>query len=238
VVYYILKNKQFYWQLLLPFFIFVFTSSLNYKNTGRFEYSSMTTINLVQYNARLTIADAYGYDSAIAFSENKAFIIPRSKEEYATYKEEANEICKNAILYNINSYIKIHLLGSVKMVLDPGRFDLYNYFGLSTENDSVTEELLGSRYDQAINHLRDGGWVIIVFIALLGISLLKLAGFLFSIGTIRKTWPLFFVILYFMAVTGPVGAARLFLPVSVIFLIISILGLEKMLYFFQKRSKR
>jgi hypothetical protein len=238
VVYYILKNKQFYWQLLLPFFVFVFTSSLNYKNTGRFEYSSMTTINLVQYNARLTIADAYGYDSAIAFSENKAFIIPRSKEEYATYKEEANEICKNAILYNINSYIKIHFLGSVKMVLDPGRFDLYNYFGLSTENDSVTEELLGSRYDQAINHLRDGGWVIMVFIALLGISLLKLAGFLFSIGTIRKTWPLFFVILYFMAVTGPVGAARLFLPVSVIFLIISILGLEKMLYFFQKRSKR
>lgn len=238
MAYYLIKKKEFYWPLLFPFFVFFFTSSLNYQNTGRFEYSSMTTINLVQYNARLTIADAFGYDSAIAFSENKAFTVPRSKEEYAKYKVEATEICKNAILNNISSYIKIHVLGSVKMIVDPGRFDLYNYFGMSTENDSVTEEFLGGHYNQAVNHLKDGGWLIIVFLALLGISLLKLAGFLFSMSTIRKTWPLFFVVIYFMAVTGPVGAARLFLPVSVIFLVISILGLEKMLYFFQKRSKR
>jgi hypothetical protein len=236
--YYLIKKKEIYWPFLFPFLVYFFTSSLNYQNTGRFEYSSMTTINLVQYNARLTIADAFGYDSAMAFSENKAFTIPSSKEEYARYKVEASKICTNAILDNISSYIKIHVLGSVKMVVDPGRFDLYNYFGMSTENDSVTEEFLGGRYNQALNHLRDGGWLILLFLALLGISLLKLAGFLFSISTIRKTWPLFFVVIYFMAVTGPVGAARLFLPVSVIFLIISILGLEKMLYFFQKRSKR
>lgn len=236
--YYLIKKNEIYWTFLFPFLVYFFTSSLNYQNTGRFEYSSMTTINLVQYNARLTIADAFGYDSAMAFSENKAFTIPRSKEEYARYKVEASTICTTAILDNISSYIKIHVMGSVKMVLDPGRFELYSYFGLPTENDSLTEAFIGGRYNQAVNQLKDGGWLIIVFLALLGISLLKLAGFIFNIKTIGKTWPLFVVVGYFMAVTGPVGAARLFLPGSVVFLIISVLGLEKMLYFFQKRSKR
>ena len=238
VIYYILKHKLFYWQLLLPLFIFLITSSLNYRNTGCFEYSSMTTVNLVQYNARLTIADAFGYDSAIAFSNNKAFSVPRSKDEYGAYKEEANEVCKNTIQNNLFSYFKIHTLGSIKMIVDPGRFEVYSFFGLPTENDSLTEQFLGGRYLQAINHLKDGGWIVVLFLVLLGLSLLKVAGFLFSITTIRKTWPLFIIVGYFMAITGPVGAARLFLPTSVIFLIISVLGLEKILYFFQKRPKR
>ena len=97
---------------------------------------------------------------------------------------------------------------------------------------------MGGRYLQAINHLKDGGWIVVLFLVLLGLSLLKVAGFLFSITTIRKRWPLFIIVGYFMAITGPVGAARLFLPTSVIFLIISVLGLEKILYFFQKRPKR
>ena len=237
VLYVFIKHKVFKWQMLLPVGVFISTASLNYRNTGTFEYSSMTTINLVQYNARLTIAKSYGYDSAMSFSENPAFIVPYSKDSYSTYKSEATGVCKSVIQDNFISYLQIHSIGSVKMLIDPGRFEIYSFFGLPTENESLTEQIIGRRYKDALAHIKQHGWVMVLFLFLLFVSLIKFLGFLFSIKTIKKTWPLFFLILYYMAITGPVGAARLFLPASIAFLTLSVVGLSQLLYFFQKRSE-
>ena len=116
------------------------------------------------------------------------------KMSMARIKRKQMRFVKNTIQNNLFSYFKIHTLGSIKMIVDPGRFEVYSFFGLPTENDSLTEQFLGGRYLQAINHLKNGGWIVVLFLVLLGLSLLKVAGFLFSITTIRKTWPLFIIV--------------------------------------------
>jgi hypothetical protein len=237
VIIIIVKRYKVVWQLYLPILVFLITSLINQRNTGTFEYSSMSTINLVQYNARLTIANSYGYDSAMQYAKNKAFIVPKTKEEYSTYKEEATKVCLTTITDNLYSYLKIHVIGSIKMLIDPGRYEIYTFLGLSTANNSLTEQVLGGNHKEALNHIKEKGWVMILFLSLLVVSLMKFLGFVFSFSSFKKTWILFAAIIYFMAISGPVGAARLFLPMVMPYTVLVVLGWIGLLNLLQKRTK-
>lgn len=236
-IYFIFKKKKImYSTLILPLVVLVF-SVINYTSTGKLEYSSISTINLAQYNAKLTIAKKYGYDSAQLFVESESLDIPHTKSEYDRYSREAKNLGIDAISQNVWTYAQVHTLGILKMILDPGRFELYTFFKEKTNETSLTEMLYAKNW-RALKKSLFADFTLVGMLLLGTIfSLLKLFGTLLNLANWKKSAFLYLIIAYFLIITGPVGAARFFLPVSIVFLVCSVQGWLSFLHFFQKSSK-
>lgn len=232
-----IKNKFSALWFVLPILAFASVSYINRCNTGQFEYSSISTINLAQYNAKLTIAKTYGFDSAQQFSKSIFHKLPENKEEYAQYKTEATLLGKSAILENFGDYLYVHTLGSVKMILDPGRFELFTLAGVSTSQLSLTEMIFSGNTKEVVTSMKEQPLIISLFVIFISLRILLLFGLFASVTEFKKHWMLWLVLVYFLAISGPVGAARFFLPVSVVFVVLSALGWSKILAFFKKSPK-
>lgn len=232
-----IKNEFSALWFVLPMLAVASVSYINRFNTGQFEYSSISTINLAQYNAKLTIAKTYGFDSAQQFSKSIFYKLPENKEEYAQYKTEATQLGKSAILANFRDYLYVHTLGSVKMILDPGRFELFTLAGVSTSQLSLTEMIFSGNTKEVVTSMKEQPELISVFVVFLILRILLLFGLFASVTEFKKHWMLWLVLIYFLAISGPVGAARFFLPVSIVFVLLSALGWSKILAFFKKSPK-
>ena len=221
--------------LSVPVLVWLLIGIVNYSNTGQFETSSISTINLTQYNAKLTIANKYGYDSAQKYVENEALFVPQNRQEYNTYRAEVRKLGVGTINDNLKSYLKVHCLGMIKMLVDPGRFELYTFFGESTSEVSLTEMLFDREWAEIAKRLRANSILMILFTIFLAINFMKLFGLLGLIKRFKLQYFLLAIpILYFVLVTGPVGAARFLLPATPLLLVLQGIGWSN---FFQKRSK-
>lgn len=237
LLYFRRKHKCWRWALLAPFCIWVIISSINYQNTEQFEYSSISTINLGQYNTKLLISNVYGFDSAQRFVAGPAFVVPRSKASYARYKRSVRHLSFETCLKHLKSYCKIHFLGTIKMMLDPGRFELFTISGESNNQISLTELIYAQNWKVLIKEFRSKPLLLLVMIGLLVVSLIKAFLFLCSVKSWYKNPLMILTLFYFVGIAGPVGAARFLLPASVIYLVFCSLGWVKLLDFFQKSSK-
>ena len=237
IIYTAFKKRRFYWPFLLPILFVTLHILYNHSIVNQYEYSSISTINLAQYNAKLTISSKYGYDSAQRFVQNDVLSTPRTLGQYRSYTTNAKSLGAQAILDNFGAYVKVHSLGASKMLLDPGRFELYTFFGEETNTLSLTEMLFSGDYGSISFHLKKNPVLLLVYVFLIILAILKAFGVVVEIKHWKKHIFGFAIILYFLAVTGPVGAARFFLPVSIIYIAIASEGLLSVLNFFQKRSK-
>ena len=236
-----IKHRLRIWSFasILPFMVWFMVSAENYYNTGVYEYSSISTINLAHYNAKLTIASKYGNDSAQQFTESKIYSIPTNSATYREYLNNLNAAAKNAILQNIPTYIKVQLLGMVKMVIDPGRWELYTYFKQNTADGSLTELLFARKWNELNSKMQANQALFYTFLFLLTTNLLKIIGIIFSFFKPNKYWFMLLAICaYFTVITGPIGAARFMLPAAILSIVLSVYGWTVALDFFQKRSKR
>ena len=232
------KRQKWNWSLALPLIVVLIFSLYNHSFVNQHEYSSISTINLAQYNAKLTISKKYGFDSAQRFVKAKELVIPRSIEQYDYYKKNATSFGTKAILENPFTYIKVHTMGMVKMLLDPGRFEIYTYFGEQTNTLSLTELLFAGDFKSIVYQLKKNPALLILFLFLLCIALIKALGVIVASKHWKKHLFHTTLILYFLVITGPVGAARFFLPVSVVYLVMASEGFSQVLNLFQKGSKR
>jgi len=237
LLYFRRKHSYWHWALLAPLCVWVGVSSINYQNTQQFEYSSISTINLGQYNTKLLISSVYGYDSAQHFVAKPAFAIPRSKASSAQYKASLHQLSIHTCLKHFKSYCKIHLLGTIKMILDPGRFELFTMRNVSNDNTSLTELIYANNWMVLIEEFKTKPLLLLVMIGLLIVNLIKALLFVCSTKSWHKNPLMIITLLYFIAIAGPVGAARFLLPVSVLYLVYCSLGWAKLLDFFQKSSK-
>lgn len=239
LVLYLCKKETNKWAygVILPICIWAMVAFLSYQNTSQFEYSSISTINISQYNAKLTVSKSYGYDSAQVFSENLMDNIPANKNEYNDYKASSISLSKQVILENICSYASIHAIGMVKMILDPGRFELFTFFNVPTSEKSLTEFIYSGKLKMVKKVLQKQPILYIVFLFLFAVQILKLLGFVCSFKKIRSQWIGFGIIAYFLIITGPVGAARFFIPASILFTVYVAVGWGELLNFLQKSPK-
>lgn len=223
---------------LLPFLVWAAISLANHKKTGVFEYSSISTINLAHYNAKLTIASKYGNDSAQQFTSSSIFEIPRNKQVYPIYISDLKHLATHTIKKNFSTYLKIQLAGMVKMILDPGRWELYTHFNQNTANSSLTELLFSGQFKALKTQLSSNPVLLLIFLFLLTFNILKAIGI--ALGFLKPTKKWFVLVLicgYFLAITGPIGAARFMVPATIISILLSIYGWKAALDFLQKRSK-
>lgn len=234
---FLIKNKSFKWQMVFPIIIWAGSSLINKSNSNVFEYSSISEINLVQYNAKLTIAQKYGFDSAQAFVNHALEKKPHSVQEYKNFKKRSKEIGASAILKNPISYAKIQLVGMTKMLIDPGRFELFTFFNQSTSEVSLTEMLYAKKWRKLVSQLQSNYTLTFAFTILSILGVVKTLGFFISLLEWRRFWPILIVFLYTLLIVGPLGAARFLLPVGLIYITMSTLGFERLLDFFKKGSK-
>ena len=231
------KHNRFFSVTLLPVVVVLLFSYFNKTQTGIFEYSSISTINLGQYNSKLLVSEKFGYDSAQSYAQRKEFKTPRNRKAYINYSEELKSLSIETISSNLLSYTKIHVLGSVKMLLDPGRFELYTFLGIKPVAFSLTEMIYAKDWKKLKAFMFADFGVLFVFIGLFFINIFKLFSFIFSFHKIKKNGFVAFVFLYFIVIVGPLGAARFLLPVSVFYLVFCSVGWTSFLNFFQKSSE-
>ena len=231
------KHKKTFLVTLLPVLVFFSFSFFNQKQTGIFEYSSISTINLGQYNSKLLVSEKFGYDSAQSYASRNEFSVPRNKKEYVKYGREVKSLSAKTILSNWPSYLKIHVLGSIKMLLDPGRFELYSFLGIKPAAFSLTEMIYAKDWQKLKRFMFSNFGVLFVFVVLFVLNVLKLFAFFLGVRGLKKRRFVAFVFLYFFVIVGPVGAARFMLPISVLYLVFCSIGWSRALYFFQKSSK-
>lgn len=205
---------------ILPILAILFILNWNYKRTNHYQYSSIQTINLLDYNLRFFLLSREGHTktNAVLDSIHNKANLEKSFSAKTKYLDNAS---KNILKEHIVPYSLYHLQGSLYAILDPGRFDLNYFFKLKTKNanekgilyhinnggiKSVLKFLFGSYSLSLLFFLG----IILVFNAI------KFVGFLILLFN-KSVDPNFrfisaSLIFYIVLLVGPVGASRYLMP--------------------------
>lgn len=209
---------------LIPIVFFLSVSYINLKRTGYFHYSSISTINLLHYNTYTTMMYKFGVksaDSIIDQIHTDAQIKPTYKAEQLHIQKECTRLLKE----NLGTYAFLHMRGIVFCLIDPGRFDFTQFFGLPHSKNLLYE----SNQDGAVlrvfksflNPLGILLGVLLVFNAFRALNIL-IFPFRKNVGILTKIIILS-IPAYILLLTGPIGTSRFFMPlIPIIFLIFTI----------------
>lgn len=231
------RHKTFGFGLLLPLVIVGLVYYQNYKLTSVAHFSSISAINKVHYNSKLLISNKYGIDSANSFPKQFNFEVPRDRSSFKEYITKADRSTVVVILDHPMDYLKLHLVGMIKSVVDPGRFEIYTLAGENTADESLTELLYSGNFKTVMQRMISAGWILWVFVLALMLNILRVCAL--GIGVISKdtvSLLLAFVLLYFIGIAGPIGAFRFVLPAIIPYLILSSIGLHRSIVFLKKRT--
>lgn len=142
-------------------------------------------------------------------------------QDYAKRTSYLNNTSQNYLSHNLFGYGFYHLQGSVFAMLDPGRFDISNFFLLNTKNVKQKGILF---------HLNNGGiFSVIKFLSnTYSIPLLLFLGLILFFNVFKLVSLVLFVfnkkinlnfkvivlglLLYIILLAGPVGASRYMMP--------------------------
>jgi len=216
------KIKKYYPAVLsiMPILAVLLLMSWNHKRTNTYQYSSIQTINLLNYNTRLYVMSKKGAEFADKFLDsihNNADKI----QDYAERTTYLNKASQNYLRHNLFGYGFYHLQGSVFAMLDPGRFDISNFFLLNTKNVKQKGILF---------HLNNGGILSVIkfLIDTYSIPLLLFLGLILFFNIFKLVSLILFVfnkrinlnfkiivlglLLYIILLAGPVGASRYLMP--------------------------
>ncbi len=215
--------------LFMPALIWMW-SAHNQALTGWFHYCSISTVNLKDYNTRLTLEAKYGVEEA---DKQIAAIqaLGEAQGSYAERNKVVKDTCAAIIKSELDTYAKVHFKGMLAMLLDPGRYDYVNFFQIK-EGESGLMYLL-ARGDIA------GMWQLLksqsrlvnffFFLNLFG-SVVLLCMALTGLWTLRKELYVFLVIggfaAYFWVLTGPVGTARYKSALLPLMLVLAAAGIQ------------
>ncbi|WP_405209269.1 glycosyltransferase family 39 protein [Aquimarina sp. LLG6339-5] len=235
---------------ILPILVFILYSSWNFKRTGSAEFSSIQNINLLEWNLKYFHENKFGAEKAKIISNQ----IRQEALAIDNYKKQQDFIKKRVISYlkdDIIGYSIFHAKGCVRIFIDPGRFDLFNFFKMHSENPEVglLHHINNKGVHGAITFLKNQPVPLLFILGLILIfNLLKGIGFIwFWIKNYRKTnfvlATILFIILYIVSLTGPLGASRFFVPILPSYLIISALGFSDLTtslktHYIEKRRKK
>ena len=206
----------------------------NYSFTGSSQFSSMQKIGFVNYNAFYFQIEQIGLENANSWIDSvetqSKILFPGSYADQSKFQMKASvSFC----LERPFSYSIYYAKGIVAFMLDPGRFDLYNFLGIDE---------LG--YSGLMKSIRSEGLKAIVnYLTMQPIGLILLLGLLLFVNGIKMIGYLFYLIgfkqfnyievimvilfLYVAVLTGPNGASRYMVPVLPFYLFGAIKGLSK-----------
>jgi hypothetical protein len=224
--------KNSYLFAIIPISICVLYMGWNYQRTGSFEFSSIQNINLKNYNLYYFNVNKYGDEYAQEINDEISFK-SQQKGTYAEKQKEIKSLSLNFLQQDLFSYLIVHAKGCVRMFIDPGRFDLYNFFEFEkTDEVGFLKHLNENGIKGALVYFKSQPLIILLLVPIvLAINLIKLFGFIrfwvLNIKNCPKTiWFMLLIILYISGLTGLVGTSRFLVAILPLYLLMASIGLS------------
>lgn len=209
----------------IPLVFIIIFSGINQQKTGSFHVSSIQQTNIVDYNIRYFLMQKEGKVYAETVCDSINDHCSQSKT-FDAYSKCLNSNAKNIIRGDLWSFGIYHMKGVFRFFIDPGRFDIYNFFGLQNSSDSykgLSHHFFEGGIKSVISYLKDQPSAILLWIlAITLINFIKLIGFAFFL--FNKRIPLDFRIYLFIIIgtisfaSGPLSAARFTVPTALLVL--------------------
>lgn len=206
--------------LFLPLLFFMGFSMRNLSKSGVFEYSSIGSINLIQYNSRYLLNKTQNSEQADSLLEQYMYI-PHSRESYQKWNKESKAAGMQLVAANPVDYGLIHVGGMLRMLIDPGRFELMLFLGqpYAEGEDGFLKALQKGGIQQAIERLVKSplAWVLIFLLLVNGLKLLLFAKSIIDHRKKALFWLAMIPFMLILFLTGPIGASRFMLPLAPIY---------------------
>ncbi|MEM6347100.1 MAG: hypothetical protein AAF927_24665 [Bacteroidota bacterium] len=228
---------------LLPLLFVWGYQEWNESRTGFFHFSSIQNLSLLQYTTYNLLQNTYGPELAL----HKADSILYASLEITDYGESQRYLqgaCFAVINQHKGEYVFFHLKGMFNFFVDPGRFDLYHFFGWETVGgEGLQIAFSRGGYRGVLNYLADQPLARLIFLLLIALAnafkLLCLLVFPF----LKKVslWDRVLIvgmILYIAGLTGVSGASRFAVPLFPLLLVVSMSVFLHGERLYQLRSKR
>ncbi len=205
--------------LAFPLLMILVISLWSYRNdrlTGVYHYSSIKKHNVLNYNVRSFLIKRYDRETAdrtIAAIETAAAEKGTYRAAYHEIENESWKIIKQHWLkYSIH-----HLQGGLNFFLDPGRFEIYNFFRVESSGSLFVLYTL-SGYKGLIEYIKSAPELFVFMLLVTGvINLLLFISLIYFIlklpGEVVFNIYIVLICMYVVIVTGPIGASRFRLPV-------------------------
>lgn len=237
------KSYKYYWlAALLPICAILSYDSWNYARTDKFHFSSIQPINALNCT-RFFWEHKIGKERSDAIYKEE-----KQKTDTMSFKEwydSTNEYSMGVLKQNFFSYIKFHSSFFPIFFIHPGKGEIDLFTGTTSydelyQNKTIpVRTLLKSMSPREIIRYMISNPTFQIMLLILFFNCIKCVGFLFFLfnRNINIQFRLFTCVLlfYFAFITGPVVDTRFHIPVSLIFIGVSVLGMQS---FFQKRKNR
>lgn len=225
--------KKAYLFSLLPILICTLYMNWNYQRTGSFDFSSIENINLKNYNLYYFNTNKYGEEYANKVN-SKITELTNSKNTYVEKQNEIKKLSLNYIKKDWLSYTIMHVKGSFRMFLDPGRFDLYNFLEFKNKTEvGFLIHLNKTGIIGALDYFKKQPLLIVLIIPIILLfNVFKIIGFvIFWFKNYKTTpvlyWFMLFIIIYISGLTGLIGSSRFLVSILPIYIVFATLGLSK-----------
>lgn len=207
---------------LLPVLFIAGISSWNYARTGTKQYSSISTINLLHYNTYTLLMFELGEQKADSIVDDIHFK-GNLMGNYAAKQAYINKACQAIIFDHLTTYSFLHVRGMFFCLLDPGRFDISQFFGLPHKSNLLYESHKDHAIRRVFNTMLNPMGILLACLFLFNVlKLILMVKFLFNRSySILIRIMILILPLYIVAVTGPIGASRFLMPVLPIIFIMS-----------------
>jgi len=217
--------------VLLPVLVVAGVMLANRQTTGWTHYSSIQTFNLWNYNTYQVLRASLPPDQADSVSD-AVWAAGVRHPNLAAGMAQVDSASKAVIRAHLGTYLGLHLRGTVHFLLDPGRFDLYQFLGWDQPGRGLLLQATAQGgYTGAAKALGTVPMPILLYLVLIGAvhGVLALAALL-ALASRRVPWPwVLFVLLcgaYLAVLTGPLGASRFRLPAEPLLWLLLPLGWE------------
>jgi len=208
---------------LIPLLVLFTYQYRNYRQTGVFEVSSIVTANVLDFNIYYYLAKTEGLqtaDSTVGAIDSISALQGSYKNKVAYKKQYSVPI----VMKHPVSYFLFHTKGMAGFFLDPGRFDLVNFFNLKAEKiNGLLSQINQTGLKGALAFLFKHSFLLLISFAVIFLAnifkLICFTGFIFR-RNINKyfKWFLLFLVFYVAFLTGPLGVARYMMPLAPLYI--------------------
>lgn len=197
--------------LLFPTITFHLVCLQQQHQTGYYHYTSISAVTQQRYHARYTLANKFGENIAEAWNDScKAALakVPDFKTRYIQMNDMGTQVLT---AYPI-TFLKLYIKGVITFFADPGRHDIFTFFGWR-ENEKTglfhrSQSQGAKAIMDALNTMPLPGLIILLFSLLENmLAIVTLTAFAWQEKSRQSRLILMFVI-YFALATGMLGVAR------------------------------
>ncbi len=217
----------------VPLLVALAYMTRNLERTGYFHFSSISTINLLHYNAAGVVRQLEGANAEktwVTAVLRRADAQPSFAGRQAVLNAQAS-----AVLWaHPVVYARQQALGMAALLLDPGRYDVAKILQLpAPPGGGLLAQSRSGGLWRALASLPLG---LLALLALIGLAnatrlLLAVRGLLVLAAADEKTrigcWLTAGLVLYVALLTGPLGATRFLVPVWPLLLALALAGMSK-----------